>query len=47
MCTPPLHTHTQIFLGPSGSQCVTRDPKFIKLNYGLRGGTGRVYPEGL
>ena len=47
-CTPSLHTHTQIFMVPSGSQCMARDPKFIKVNYGMGGGgKGRVYPEGL
>ena len=46
-CTPSLHTHTQIFMVPSGSQCMARDPKFIKVNYG-RGGAvrGECTPRG-
>ena len=42
-----LHTHTQIFMVPSGSQCMARDPKFIKVNYGMGGAVrGECTPRG-
>lgn len=47
MHTFPTHTHTQIFMVPSGSQCMARDPKFIKLNYGMGGAVrGECTPRG-